>query len=382
MVEVPQSRRWSTPVVLLVRWHRSLWARRIFAGGSGAALIVLVLLAVRHFETTSWPLSSGHPALLVTAGLLFLLAQALKAYGWGRLFAPNERPKPLALAAANGGAALIGVVLPGRFDDAMRVAVVRRYPGCPAGVRALCLSLVMLGLIDSAALAPLASVGVAFAGAGIGVRAGLGVVAVAGLGATALIVAMPRLAASRRALRFPARPLAEPAHDLAAPCVAGMGARFCVLAGAGGRALSTPGHSRSRLLVLARAHRSLRRRGSSGPADWSCGRRHTSWCRRCDPHRLGRGDVASARCRRFRCGSRGSLRGRRPSLRCCVPERPVALADPGCRVSRLSSAVPRRRRSGPAGTSAPRPAVLFLGNERDVDRDASSVALADGQPDC
>lgn len=201
-MEVPQSRRWSTPVVLLVRWHRSLWARRIFAGGSGAALIVLVLLAVRHFETTSWPLSSGHPALLVTAGLLFLLAQALKAYGWGRLFAPNERPKPLALAAANGGAALIGVVLPGRFDDAMRVAVVRRYPGCPAGVRALCLSLVMLGLIDSAALAPLASVGVAFAGAGIGVRAGLGVVAVAGLGATALIVAMPRLAASRRALRF------------------------------------------------------------------------------------------------------------------------------------------------------------------------------------
>ena len=68
----------------------------------------------------------------------------------------DERPKALALAAGNGGAALIGLVLPGRFDDAMRVAVVRRYPPCPAGVRALCLSLVMLGLIDSAALAPLA----------------------------------------------------------------------------------------------------------------------------------------------------------------------------------------------------------------------------------
>ena len=201
-MEVPQSRRWSTPVVLLVRWHRSLWARRIFAGGSGAALIVLVLLAVRHFETTSWPLSSGHPALLVTAGLLFLLAQALKAYGWGRLFAPNERPKPLALAAANGGAALIGVVLPGRFDDAMRVAVVRRYPGCPAGVRALCLSLVMLGLIDSVALAPLALAAAVFPGAGMGVRAGLAVVAAAGVAAAALILALPRLAASRQALRF------------------------------------------------------------------------------------------------------------------------------------------------------------------------------------
>ena len=201
-MEVPRNGRWATRLAWFVRWYRSRWSRRIFAGLSGVIVIALVLLAVRHFETTSWPLSTGHPALLVAAGLLLLLAQALKAYGWGRLFAPNERPKPLALAAANGGAALIGVVLPGRFDDAMRVAVVRRYPGCPAGVRALCLSLVMLGLIDSAALAPLASVGAAFAGAGIGVRAGLGVVAVAGLAAAALILAMPRLAASRRALRF------------------------------------------------------------------------------------------------------------------------------------------------------------------------------------
>ena len=44
----------------------------------------------------------------------------------------------------------------------MRVAVVRRYPGCPAGVRVLCLSLVMLGLIDSVALAPLAFVAAVF----------------------------------------------------------------------------------------------------------------------------------------------------------------------------------------------------------------------------
>jgi hypothetical protein len=140
--------------------------------------------------------------LLVAAGLLLLIAQALKALGWARLFRLEERPTPLALAAGNGGAALIGVVLPGRFDDAMRIAVVRRYPGCPAGVRALALSLVMLGLIDSAALAPLASVGAAFPGAGTGVRAGLAVVAAGGLAASAVIVALPRLAASRRALHF------------------------------------------------------------------------------------------------------------------------------------------------------------------------------------
>jgi hypothetical protein len=140
--------------------------------------------------------------LLAAAGLLLLLAQALKAFGWARLFRLEERPTPLALAAGNGGAALIGVVLPGRFDDAMRIAVVRRYPGCPAGVRALCLSLVMLGLIDTAALAPLAVVGAAIPGAGIGVRIGLAVVAVGGVAAAAVLVALPRLAASRRALRF------------------------------------------------------------------------------------------------------------------------------------------------------------------------------------
>jgi uncharacterized membrane protein YbhN (UPF0104 family) len=165
-------------------------------------MTTLALLAARHFATTSWPLSRGEPGVLVAVGLLLLLAQGLKAYGWGRLFAPGERPRPLALAAGNGGAALIGVVLPGRFDDAMRVAVVRRYPGCPAGVRVLCLSLVMLGLIDSVALAPLALVAAVLPGAGIGVRAGLIVVAVAGVAAACLLVALPRIATSRRALRF------------------------------------------------------------------------------------------------------------------------------------------------------------------------------------
>src|SRR5690349_13895530 len=202
----------AAPVVLEGRYRllmRSLWqlrhSRRTRWGvglGSAVVMLILTLLAARHFATTSWPLSRGQPGLLVAAGLLLLLAQALKALGWARLFTERERPSPIALVAGNGGAALIGVVLPGRFDDAMRVAVVRRYPGCPAGVRALCLSLVMLGLIDSAALAPLAVVGAAFPDVGIGVRVGLVVVAVAGVAAAALVVALPRLAASRRALRF------------------------------------------------------------------------------------------------------------------------------------------------------------------------------------
>jgi len=60
----------------------------------------------------------------------------------------------------------------------------------------------MLGLIDSAALAPLAAVAVAFPGAGVAARAALAVVAGAGIAAAAVIVALPRLAGGRRALRF------------------------------------------------------------------------------------------------------------------------------------------------------------------------------------
>jgi uncharacterized membrane protein YbhN (UPF0104 family) len=200
------------PIVLEGRYRLlvgALWrlgssrrGQRMLTAASGALVIALTVLAARHFATTSWPLASGNPAVLVVAGLLLLLAQAFKAYGWGQLFAPGERPRILTLAAGNGGAALIGVVLPGRFDDAMRVAVVRRFPGCPAGVRALCLSLVMLGLIDSVALAPLAFIAALFPGAGTGARAALAVVAGAGVAAAALILALPRLAASQRALRF------------------------------------------------------------------------------------------------------------------------------------------------------------------------------------
>ena len=194
--------RYRLLVGALWRLGRSRRGRWAVAAGSGALVLALALLAARHFATTSWPLASGDPGLLVAAGLLLLLAQAFKAYGWGRLFTSDERPKALALAAGNGGAALIGLVLPGRFDDAMRVAVVRRYPGCPAGVRVLCLSLVMLGLIDSAALAPLAFAAAVFPGAGTAMRAGLAVVAVAGVAAAVVVLALPRLAASRRALRF------------------------------------------------------------------------------------------------------------------------------------------------------------------------------------
>lgn len=186
----------------LARLRRSRRGRWAVGLGYGSVALALALLAFRHFRTTGWPLTSGRPGLLVAGGVLLLLAQALKALGWSRLFGRKERPSAFALAAGNGGAALVGVILPGRFDDAARVAVVRRYPGCPAGIGVLCLSLVMLGLIDSVALAPLAAAAAVLPGVGWGVRAGLAVVAVAGVLAAVLILALPRLAATKGFLRF------------------------------------------------------------------------------------------------------------------------------------------------------------------------------------
>lgn len=194
--------RYRLLLAALARLRRSRQGRWGLGIGYGLVTAALAALAVRHFASTPWPLTAGRPGLLVAAGMLLLLAQALKALGWGRLFRRAERPSTMALAAGNGGAALIGVILPGRFDDAARLAVVRRYPGCPTGVRVLCLSLVMLGLIDTVALAPLALAGAAVPGMGLAARAGLAVVAAGGVAAAALIVALPRLAASRNALRF------------------------------------------------------------------------------------------------------------------------------------------------------------------------------------
>jgi uncharacterized membrane protein YbhN (UPF0104 family) len=125
-----------------------------------------------------------------------------KAYGWRQLFAAKERPKPLALAAANGGASVTALALPGRFDDVVRIAIVRRFRGCPANVRALCLSLGMLGLIDAAALAPIAFAAAVLPGHSIGVRLGLVLLAVVGLAAAAVVFALPRVAGGRQLLRF------------------------------------------------------------------------------------------------------------------------------------------------------------------------------------
>lgn len=180
---------------------RSRRGRLLGTAGAGILAFVLLFLAAHRFAGVAWPLSRGDPRLLVAAGGLSLLGYALKAYGWRQLFTADERPPPLALVAANGGASVTALALPGRFDDIVRIAIVRRFQGCHACLRTLCLSLFMLGLIDSAALAPLALAAAVLPGHSLGVRLGLGLLVAVGLGAAGLVIALPRIVSSRRALR-------------------------------------------------------------------------------------------------------------------------------------------------------------------------------------
>ena len=186
----------------LRRAGQSRHGRIAIAVGSGLAGLVVVALAFRHIRNAPMPFTDGSPLLLTSVALLFLAAFLLKAVGWARLFHAPERPGPVSLAAAGGGATLMGIVLPGRFDELVRIAIVRRFPGCPAGVRAICLSLVTLGMIDAAALAPFSLVAAAWPGNSVAVRIGFAVVGVGGLAAAAIVVALPHVSRSRRLMRF------------------------------------------------------------------------------------------------------------------------------------------------------------------------------------
>lgn len=162
----------------------------VFVSGALAAAALTML----HFVHSGWPLANANPLLVVAAGILFLFAYAFKAWGWQRLFHESERPEALTLAAAGGAASVGGVALPGRFDEAIRIAVVRRLPGKKtAGLGAICLTLIVVGLLDSAALAPMASIAAAASHSG-GVQAGFALVAAAGVAAAALVLCLPQIA--------------------------------------------------------------------------------------------------------------------------------------------------------------------------------------------
>ena len=155
----------------------------------------------------------------------------------------------------------MGVALPGRFDEAIRVAIVRRYPGCPVCVRGLCFSLLTLGLIDTVALSPLATAAAAFPGNSPAVRAGFAVVGLGGLGAAAVVLGLPRLCARTRLASFRlfswVAPRATPWRDAAR--ASAPRPRFVAHPSRGD--LPAPQHLRDRALLPARDHVHLRRGG-------------------------------------------------------------------------------------------------------------------------
>jgi uncharacterized membrane protein YbhN (UPF0104 family) len=176
-------------------------AQFLFNGVFGVLLLGVSVVSARHFMHAGWPLHHADPLLVVAAAALYLLAYAFKAWGWQRLFHEDVRPAAGALAFAGGAACVGGVALPGRLDDAVRIACVKRFPGTKAGIGTVGLSLIILGMLDNAALAPMASVAAADASSW-SVRLGFLVVAVGGVLAAIVVAMVPKFSGMRRVMKY------------------------------------------------------------------------------------------------------------------------------------------------------------------------------------
>ena len=186
--------------------------------------LITALLVARHFAASGWPLRHANPWLVALAVVITFISYAAKAWGWQRLFAGESRPAMLTLAAAGGAASVGGIALPGRCDEVLRVAVVRRCRRRRVSIGAVALSIFVLGLLDSVALAPLASVAAGIAGVAGWLEAGLIVVAVAGIASAVVIASLPRLARLEWVSRFRvARFVAEHVMPLRQASLAALG---------------------------------------------------------------------------------------------------------------------------------------------------------------
>ena len=193
MTQLPNRYADSTAVTAVMRLLSNRKVQLALNGGFGLVLLGVAFVSVRHFVGAGWPIHHADPVLVSGSALLFLVAYAFKAWGWQRLFLASERPTADALAFAGGAACVGGIALPGRLDDAVRIAVVKRYPGTKTGIGTLGLSLIVLGMLDNAALTPMASVAAAGSSHWTA-RAGFAVVAAAGIAAAAVVAFLPRIA--------------------------------------------------------------------------------------------------------------------------------------------------------------------------------------------
>jgi hypothetical protein len=168
-------------------------AKRVaFAFGGSALTLVAVALMARRFSGTSWPLAHANPTLVGMVAFCFVLSFFMRGLAWQSLFQSRERPCSGSCIASVGAAAASGSVLPFRLDFAVKIAAIRKLGRTRAGLDTIALSIVSLGIVDAAALAPL-SVGAAAFTKPIGLRVPLAVTALAGIGAVVLLVLAPKL---------------------------------------------------------------------------------------------------------------------------------------------------------------------------------------------
>jgi len=179
-----------------------LTLKRLFNAAAVLAALGVTGLVARHFARTGWPIHDANLWLVALAAVFFLAAYAAKAWGWQKLFRHDQQPAMLTLAASAGAASVGGIALPGRCDEVIRVAVIRRCRRRRASFGAVALSIFLLGLLDSAALSPLAGIAAAVGAVDGLLRIALVVVAVAGVAAAGVVLALPRIARVRRFAGF------------------------------------------------------------------------------------------------------------------------------------------------------------------------------------
>jgi len=157
----------------------------------GALTIGCCVLAARHLTSTTWPLDGASVLFAALGGSAYLASFAFRALGWHHLFPERQRPDRARCLAACGTAAASGTVLPFRLDYVVKVAVLRRLGGVRVGLEPIVLSIVLLGLVDAAAMLPLAVS--AFASSGATFRAPLAVVIAFCVCCVGILAAGPRI---------------------------------------------------------------------------------------------------------------------------------------------------------------------------------------------
>jgi hypothetical protein len=127
--------------------------------------LVASFLVARRLTSASWPLQHADVALVFLAGAAYLASFGFRALGWQRVFPRRQRPDCARCLAACGASAASGTVLPFRLDYLVKVSMLRRLRGVTLGLDTIVLSIVTLGMVDAAAMLPLAILAMSTSGA-------------------------------------------------------------------------------------------------------------------------------------------------------------------------------------------------------------------------